>query len=494
MAVTISAYVAELAQMVSQATGLDQNVVLAHWNAEEGVGSANWPNNNPAGIRPGNSAVDKLAVGVNSYGFDIFPSPAAGAQAYATLINTDVNYAGVRTAAKTGNPIAQLQAIVQSPWDEGHYGGDGHLLYQSYTAITGKNVTITADSYGSNYTYPAMQDDQTAINNQISFPPTNYSVVANSQRTGDILYGRRYRIIVSNKSGIALDVSDLHVSFDVVKTINQQPNYSTVVIYNLNPTTENFIILEGDHITIEAGYVGSQYGVIFDGDIILPIRDKADNVTYRLTLYALDSHRQLNQAFANFTLNKGQSARSLIENLASKTTVPTPLGFISDKLSTTQLPRGKAVFGLARDYLRQIAQTNSMAFYAENGEINFIHATDLPQGEIFDLTPASGLIGEPAQQDLGVAFRCLLNPRLTINSFVHIDSSLIQAQAYQIGQVPRPLDSEGIYRVISVEHSGDTRDTNWYTGCVTVSQAGGIPGSLTPSVPGMISTTTASPW
>lgn len=489
MTMTISSYAAELANMVSGSTGLDQNVILAHWNAEEGVGSVNWPSNNPAGIRPGNSAVDQLSVGVNDAGFDIFPTPAAGAQAYATLINTDSNYPGIRAAAKTGNPIDQLNAIVQSPWDTGHYGGDGSRLFNSYTAVTGQDVSYAADPYGSGNTYAPDQANQNAINNQISFPPSNYSIVANSQKYGNILYGRRYRILVSNRSGIALDVSDLHCIFNIQKVINQQPPFCTVVIYNLNPTTENFIIAEGDRVIVEAGYEGSQYGVIFDGDIIQPIRDKADNVTYRLTLYALDADRQLNQAFANFTVNKGQSARSMVDHLTTKADIPTPVGYISDKISTAGLPRGKAVFGLTRDYLRQIAHMNNTAFYAENGAVNIVHAEDLPQGEIVDLTPSSGLVGEPAQQDLGVSFRCLLNPSISINTLVHIDNSLIQAQVFQFGDTthpPRNLDSAGIYRVCGVTHSGDTRDQTWYTDCVSVSQLGGLPG--------MISTTTANPW
>jgi hypothetical protein len=277
------------------------------------------------------------------------------------------------------------------------------------------------------------------------------------------------------------------VQFDIQTVVNQTPPFSTITIYNLNPETENFILNYGDRITVEAGYVGTQYGLIFDGDIIEPIRDKPDNVTYRLTLNCLAANRQLNQAFAAFTLNRGQSARSIVESLASKATVATPLGDLSPMLSTAKLPRGKTVFGLTRQYLRQIAQGNNMAYYAgHDGSINLLHASDPPKGEIITLNPSNGLIGQPTQQDLGVAFECLLNPAIQINTLVHISNDLIQAQTYTIGQVQRPLDAAGIYRVTGVENVGDTRDTDWYTSCTTVSQAGGIPG--------MISTSTASPW
>lgn len=474
----ISGYVEQLAQGVSQATGLNKDVVLAQWLAEEGVSSvADWPDNNPAGITHGNSAVDRLSTGVNVNGFDIFPTPAAGAKAYATLYNTDSSYTAVRAAAKTGNPMAQLRAIWESPWDAGHYGGDGHKLYATYESITGKHV-IVPDTASHGYAVPPASSNRSGINNQIDFKPTNFNIVADSQRYGNILYGRRYRVVVSDQNGQALDVSDLQCTFNIRKVINQTPPFSTVVIYNLNPVTELAILEEGYRIIVEAGYEGSQYGTIFDGDVIEPIRDKPDNVTERLTIYALGANRQFNQAFANFSVNRGQSARSLLQNLASKSTVTTNFGQISDYVSDIKLPRGKAVFGMTRDYIRQIAQASNVAAYSEDGAINLIHAADPPSGEIIDLTSDSGLIGTPVQQGLGVSFKCLLNPSIHINSMVHIDDSLIQAQAFPIGQVPRPLDKQGIYRVMGVTHTGDTRGEDWYTECTSVSQAGGIPGSI----------------
>ncbi|MEK8128658.1 hypothetical protein WMW72_12145 [Paenibacillus filicis] len=312
----------------------------------------------------------------------------------------------------------------------------------------------------------------------ITVPATNYGVVANSQALGNILFGRRYRVIVSRSDGTALDVSQLRCTFKIQKTIQQQPNFSEIAIYNLAPDTENSIIQEGNRIVIEAGYEGNQYGVIFDGDVIQPIRDKEDGVTYRLTLYSLDGDRFMNQGFVGFSVLKGQSARSLVGNIVAQSKVPAQVGSISDGFSAQELSRGKVVFGLAKDYLRQLAQSQEASFYIEDGKVNLVRMADLPVGEILDLAPASGLIGNPAQNDQGVTFKCLLNPSVKINTLVRIDNSLIRAQTYQQGQVIRNLDSEGIYRVIKVTYSGDTRGDNWECECEAVSQAGILPGMI----------------
>jgi len=360
-------------------------------------------------------------------------------------------------------------------------------IYLKYTKGTPAATAAASAFTPESFTTLGQTGANTGNINDLVLPSTNYGVVANSQRYGNVLYGRRYRVLVSNGKGTALDVSDLRCTFEVHKTM-MQPQFSTVTIYNLNSETENQIINEGDTIIIEAGYEGEQYGMIFRGDVVQPIRGKEDGVTYKLTLNSLDSDRALNtDAFVAFSVSKGQTARDIVENVTSRARLPMELGFISQGLSQAKLTRGKVFFGAPKDYLRQLAQSNAATFYMEDGKVNIIQATDYPPNEIVDLAPESGLIGTPMQTDYGVSFKCLLNPRLKLNSLVRINNSLIQAQTYQFGQIPRALDAEGIYRIIELRHIGDTRGDNWYTECTTVSQAGGV-------IPGLIASPSANPW
>lgn len=152
MPVVVESLVDSLAAGVARVTGLDKNVILAHWYAEQGKGGRlsveDWPGNNPAGIRPGNPNVDALAVGVSPEGFDIFPTPVAGAQAYSLLLTKDPNYSGVRAAAGK-DPITQLRAIISSPWDSGHYTNQttGDKLLAAYEAVTGAQVSAGGDPF-----------------------------------------------------------------------------------------------------------------------------------------------------------------------------------------------------------------------------------------------------------------------------------------------------------------------------------------------------------
>ena len=258
-----------------------------------------------------------------------------------------------------------------------------------------------------------------------------------------------------------------------------EANYSEVVIYNLSPSSENIIIKEGYRVIIEAGYEGNQYGLIFDGNVIQPLREKEGGTTYKLNLVSMDSDMFLVSGSANFSIMRGQNSRSLIENIVNSSSVSTQLGAISQNLSNSELTRGKVVFGKASDYLRQIAQSESAAFYMEDGKVNIIRADDYSENEVIELDSESGLIGVPSQSDFGATIKMLLNPRVKLGTMIHVNNSLIKNKQFQQGQAFYGLDQDGLYRVIKVTYKGDTRGVDWYTEVETVTQSGAdIPNML----------------
>ena len=244
----------------------------------------------------------------------------------------------------------------------------------------------------------------------------------------------------------------------------------------------------GPRIVIEAGYEGNQYGVIFDGNVLQPIREKEDGNTYKLTLICIDGDAFYNGAFLISSAVKGQTARDIINTCTSKGTVTAQQNFISDSLSNLKLTRGKVMFGTAKKYLRQVAKSENATLYLDNGKVNIIKAPDFNKDEIVEINPTSGLIGIPTQLNYGVTGKCLLNPRIKLNTLIHISNDLVKAQqASQKAQYT--LDNDGIYRVTQITYSGDTRGTEWYCEFETVSQAGKVP-----SIISGMSDTSASMW
>lgn len=296
---------------------------------------------------------------------------------------------------------------------------------------------------------------------------------------GDWLYGRRYRIFVDLGNNKSFDVSELRCSFEITKTAYLNPNKSILKIYNLNPNDENKIIKEGQRIVIEAGYTGSQYGKIFEGNIIQPLRSKENGVDYILTLVSMDSDRYATYGLVGVALVAQQSARDAVTTLVEKSSYSVGVGQLTN--FNIKYPRGKVLFGMSRDFLNQIAKSENATYYIEDGKANIIGAEDYIDSYIPSFGPETGLIGTPVQNDIGIECEVLLNPMLHINSLFHIDNTKITNYQYQQGQPVRSLDKAGIYRIIQMTHRGDTRGNDWVTEIQAISQTGMLPNMMSGS-------------
>lgn len=360
------------------------------------------------------------------------------------------------------NPFAYLGV---SPYNQSikgkTYDGGESLVGTSYDVSFGQQTSYSSSNIGQNEIIPSGE---------------YYEIIDIKGTLSDWLYGRKYRILVLMSDGTAFDVSDVRCSFEIPKTQLGVPQQAIITLYNLSPETENSIIQNGQQVVVEAGYNGSFYGKIFSGNIIQPVRSKENGTDYKLTLVALDSNRFTTYGLVGVTLNSNLSMRDAISNIVSRANYPIETGSIADTRIT--YPRGKVMFGKPSDYLTQIAKTMNATYYTEDGKVNIVQAKQLESGEIFDLGPQTGLIGTPEQNDTGIEFSCLLNPLITLNSLVRIDNKKIDQYQYSQGTAIRSLDSQGIYRVITVKYSGDTRGNNWKCECGAIGQAGILPSFL----------------
>lgn len=293
---------------------------------------------------------------------------------------------------------------------------------------------------------------------------------------GDWLYGRKYRILIDIGGGKAFDVSELRCTFEIIKTAYLEANQSILSIYNLNPDDENKLIKQGQRIVIEAGYQGSQYGMIFSGNIIQPLRSKEGNTDYVLTLVSMDADRYATYGLIGVSLVAQQSSRDAVGALLSKSSQEVGSGYLTE--TSIKYPRGKVMFGMSKDYLSQIARAENSTCFVEDGKVNLVSPKDVEKGNILAFGPRTGLIGSPTQTEMGIECEVLLNPQVKINTLFYVDNKKIQNYRYSPGSPVRSLDSQGIYRVVKLTHYGDTRGNEWRTKIEAISQAGLLPGMM----------------
>lgn len=337
------------------------------------------------------------------------------------------------------------------------------------------NSYIPADNKQSVYGSTTVTTISSSATSTTDITPSGeyYEIVDLKGVTKDWLYGRRYRVIVDLGGGEAFDVSNLRCEFEIKKSLYLKMQTSKLTIWNLSPENENKLITSGQRIIIEAGYNGEFYGKIFEGNIIQPLRYKDRGVDYKLTLISMDSDRFVSSAIIGISEVAKQSRRNVIDDIASKASIPSQIGNIVQ--SDFVYPRGKIMFGKASTYLEQIAKSEKARYYNDDGKVNIIDAGTIEEGYIFDLGPKTGLIGSPVQNEYGVNCECLLNPMIKLNSLFHLDNSRVKGREYEYGTPVRSLDTEGIYRVIEIDYVGDTRGNDWKCVINAITQSGMLP-------------------
>lgn len=287
-------------------------------------------------------------------------------------------------------------------------------------------------------------------------------------------YIRKCKLVVS-AGGSGLDLSTLRIVFKVRKEDAETPNTAEIRVYNLAEDTANRIKKEFDHVTLEAGYE-SNNGVIFDGNIKQVLRGRESGTDTFVDIIAGDGDEAYNYATVNKTLAAGSTQKQQIDVAAGEMGSKGVERGYTAQMQDKPLPRGKAMYGMARDYLRRSAQTTETTWSVQDGKLQFVKLTETLPGQAVVLTSKTGLIGSPEMDDEGMRVQCLLNPMLKIGGKVKIDEGSIQQarlpnteEKADANKAPS-INADGIYRLLTVEHSGDTRGNEWYSNltCIDV--------------------------
>lgn len=281
-------------------------------------------------------------------------------------------------------------------------------------------------------------------------------------------YIRRCNLLVGKASGEGLDLSSLRIQFKIKKSDAQTPNTAEIRVYNLAPNTAKQIREEFKTVVLQAGYE-SNYGVIFHGNIKQVRLGRENGTDSYIDIAAGDGDDAYNYAVVNATLAAGAKQSDQINAAAgAMSSRGVSKGYIGET-GGAALPRGKVMYGNARDYLRQSAQASETTWSVQDGKLQVVPLTSVLPNQAVLLTSKTGLVGTPEQTNDGIKAKCLLNPMLKIGVRVKINeenvalAKLPDSSKDATANKPADISKDGIYRLLVVEHSGDTRGNDWYS-------------------------------
>ena len=283
---------------------------------------------------------------------------------------------------------------------------------------------------------------------------------------------RQCKLLIGTGSGEWLDVSEMHIKFETTQALSSAPGKALIRIYNLSDGTSKKVQEEGAPVQLMAGY-GGNVGLIFSGSCAQIRRGRESGTDKYLELTCQDGDLAMQYATINRSLSAGWTQRDALgaahDSLKAHGVDPGYTGGLFEH----KMPRGKAIFGAARDHLDDWGRSVGMDWAIRDGQLNCIPATETAPGAAFELTPKTGLIGMPAQTVDGITLRSLLNPMLRAGQQVHLSHNLIvdgkQDPTYTAPPIfYAPTDLDGFYKIYNSRVVGDTRGNDWYSDCVCV--------------------------
>jgi hypothetical protein len=332
-------------------------------------------------------------------------------------------------------------------------------------------------------------------------PPSNVTPVKKPsdgvEQTGSRLWGRRWRLSVQPPSGKdALDLSQLGFEFNIEDHQFIHPRRAHIKIWNVTKDTVRRMKNEFTHVVLEAGYQqpSDQYGPVFKGQIAYYKHGRSNATDTYLEIFGATWDQAINAAVVNSWKPKGYTTMDIVKELLS---VLTPYGIVLGQitdLGDAKSPRGRLLFGMVHDILRDIARSvEGQVFLDQDGRLHI-----LKDGEILKmgnetipiLNSKTGVVDVPVQTlGGGIEITCLLNPSINPGGRIHLNNDEVarveatsrKKEGYGPGVLGTPdtamkieqsdlvmaRGADGFYVVDSVRHQGENRGQSWHTHIVT---------------------------
>lgn len=286
-------------------------------------------------------------------------------------------------------------------------------------------------------------------------------------------FGRKVSLIIGQGTGQAIDLSVLRFTFRVQRGDQQTPNSARIRVYNVcDNTAKQAALKEFNRVVLQAGYDGN-YGIVFDGSIVQVRRGRESPTDTYLDITAADGDMAYNFAVVSTTLASGATQVDIVDAcLKAMGQYGVTPGYIPD-LPPNSLPRGKVLFGMAREHLETVARSTQTLWSIQDGKLQIVPETSYVPGDVPVINANTGMVGLPEQTQNGITIRMLLNPSIKIGRLIHLNNRSVQEYEFSLRhdqQVTNwntsrqnKFNSDGYYYVMANEHWGDTRGNDWYT-------------------------------
>lgn len=273
---------------------------------------------------------------------------------------------------------------------------------------------------------------------------------------------RNYILRVGNKQ--ILEISDLHITFQVRKSSDNKGkgNHASVSIYNLSDDNRKLLEEPKTQVALEVGYLETGLHLLFSGEAtnVETTRQGADIVTTLSldTLYTGLNHKLISQLAP-----PGATVEEAIRGLSKNMPEIAQTKFSGPGVKK-KIVDGYPMSGTPRQILTEICSAFGLEWQIDD---NILTVTDVEYSfmsdkEAFVIGEESGLIERPEVTEVerqrsnkdkkkkgrkGLQISMLLNPVLKAGGLIKLE----------FGELT------GFYKIIDIQHEGEIFGGNWTT-------------------------------
>lgn len=252
--------------------------------------------------------------------------------------------------------------------------------------------------------------------------------------------------------------TNLRVSFDIKKTLEQTENEATIEVYNVSKDSYKLLqqINETYVVQLSVGY-GQLIDTIFTGNIenSYYYREKSNWI---LCIKGKDGQELIQDSIIDKSYRAGFDIKNVLldmiktSNILPKGAYDNAIKWIENKIPLgTKTQNGLSISGRLIDEINKLLSEFNASLSIQDEQAKIIYNNSNNEDNIFLISPATGLIGSPKDKgsEEGLEFKCLLIPKLKPGTLVKIESNTVN----------------DYYRIDNIIYKGDTYGNDWECKC-----------------------------
>lgn len=261
-----------------------------------------------------------------------------------------------------------------------------------------------------------------------------------------------------------VEIERLRVKFRVERDSGKHPNHCDVEITNLSPRGRAAMETKPLAVEFAAGYAGLNK-LLFAGDVLYAWSERK-GPHWSTTLQVGDGARAFARARISKTYPAGTTVKAILRDVARRLGQDLPANVeastdLDAPISTRQVAQGAAHAELTR-----LLAPYGYEWSFQNGRLQALRPAE-SRNDVWPVGEHTGMIDSP---EFGQASRAGKPPTMTIQH-------LLYPEITPGGLIELKSDvRSGLFKVVKVEHSGDTEGDDWFT-TMEVKPAAGPSGS-----------------